>query len=174
METFTEMRVTKRDGQLQEVAFDKILERVKKLGQEAGIHINYSALVMKVIDQLYDKIPTAKIDELAAEQCAALSANHPDYALLGARVIISNHQKNTSDEFSTVMTELYNFTNFKGEQKPLVSQELMDFTNHYASEINAMIDYNRDYLIDYFGFKTLERAYLFKINDKIVERPQHM
>jgi ribonucleoside-diphosphate reductase alpha chain len=174
METSTEMRVTKRDGQLQEVAFDKILERVKKLGLEAGIHINYSSLVMKVIDQLYDKIPTAKIDELAAEQCAALSANHPDYALLGARIIISNHQKNTDTEFSTVMRDLYNFTNFKGENKPLVSQELWDFTNYYAAELNAMLDYNRDYLIDYFGFKTLERAYLFRINNKIVERPQHM
>jgi ribonucleoside-diphosphate reductase alpha subunit len=174
METSTEMRVTKRDGQLQEVAFDKILERVKKLGLEAGIHINYSSLVMKVIDQLYDKIPTAKIDELAAEQCAALSANHPDYALLGARIIISNHQKNTDTEFSTVMRDLYNFTNFKGENKPLVSQELWDFTNYYAAELNAMLEYNRDYLIDYFGFKTLERAYLFRINNKIVERPQHM
>ena len=174
METSTEMRVTKRDGQLQEVAFDKILERVKKLGLEAGIHINYSSLVMKVIDQLYDKIPTAKIDELAAEQCAALSANHPDYAVLGARIIISNHQKNTDTEFSTVMRDLYNFTNFKGENKPLVSQELWDFTNYYAAELNAMLDYNRDYLIDYFGFKTLERAYLFRINNKIVERPQHM
>jgi len=174
METSTEMRVTKRDGQLQEVAFDKILERVKKLGLEARIHINYSSLVMKVIDQLYDKIPTAKIDELAAEQCAALSANHPDYALLGARIIISNHQKNTDTEFSTVMRDLYNFTNFKGENKPLVSQELWDFTNYYAAELNAMLDYNRDYLIDYFGFKTLERAYLFRINNKIVERPQHM
>ena len=112
METSTEMRVTKRDGELQDVAFDKILERVKKLGQEANIHINYSALVMKVIDQLYDKIPTAKIDELAAEQCAALSANHPDYSILAARIIISNHQKNTDNDFSTVMRDLYNFTNF--------------------------------------------------------------
>ena len=103
METITEMRVTKRDGELQEVAFDKILERVKKLGQEAGIHINYSSLVMKVIDQLYDKIPTAKIDELAAEQCASLSTNHPDYATLAARIIISNHQKNTHSHFSNIV-----------------------------------------------------------------------
>jgi ribonucleoside-diphosphate reductase alpha chain len=174
MENSTEMRVTKRDGELQDVAFDKILERVKKLGQEAGIHINYSSLVMKVIDQLYDKIPTAKIDELAAEQCAALSANHPDYAILAARIIISNHQKNTDNDFSSVMRDLYNFTNFKGENKPLVSQELWDFTSRYASELNSMLDHNRDYLIDYFGFKTLERAYLFRINTKIVERPQHM
>ena len=174
MENSTEMRVKKRDGELQDVAFDKILERVKKLGQEAGIHINYSSLVMKVIDQLYDKIPTAKIDELAAEQCAALSANHPDYAILAARIIISNHQKNTDNDFSSVMRDLYNFTNFKGENKPLVSQELWDFTTRYTSELNSMLDHNRDYLIDYFGFKTLERAYLFRINTKIVERPQHM
>ena len=174
METSTEMRVTKRDGELQDVAFDKILERVKKLGQEANIHINYSSLVMKVIDQLYDKIPTAKIDELAAEQCAALSANHPDYSILAARIIISNHQKNTDNDFSSVMRDLYNFTNYKGENKPLVSQELWEFTNRYAEDLNSMIDHNRDYSIDYFGFKTLERAYLFKINNKIVERPQHM
>jgi ribonucleoside-diphosphate reductase alpha chain len=174
MESSTEMRVTKRDGELQDVAFDKILERVKKLGQEAGIHINYSSLVMKVIDQLYDTIPTAKIDELAAEQCASLSTNHPDYAILAARITISNHQKNTESDFSTVMKNLYNFTNFKGETKPLVSQSLWDFTDKYRNELNSMIDHNRDYLIDYFGFKTLERAYLFRINNKIVERPQHM
>ena len=174
MESSTEMRVTKRNGELQDVAFDKILERVKKLGQEAGIHINYSSLVMKVIDQLYDTIPTAKIDELAAEQCASLSTNHPDYAILAARITISNHQKNTDSEFSDVMRNLYNFTNFKEENKPLVSQTLWDFTDKYSNELNAMIDHNRDYLIDYFGFKTLERAYLFRINNKLVERPQHM
>ena len=174
METTTEMRVTKRDGELQEVAFDKILERVKKLGQEAGIHINYSSLVMKVIDQLYDKIPTAKIDELAAEQCASLSTNHPDYATLAARIIISNHQKNTDPVFSNVMMTLYEFNDINGQNKSLVSQKLWDFTDHYSEQLNEMIDHERDYLIDYFGFKTLERAYLFRVNNTIVERPQHM
>ena len=174
METSTEMRVTKRDGELQEVAFDKILERVKKLGQEAGIHINYSSLVMKVIDQLYDKIPTAKIDELAAEQCASLSTNHPDYATLSARIIISNHQKNTDSVFSNVMKRLYEFTDSKGQNTSLVSQKLWDFTERYSEQLNHMIDDERDYLIDYFGFKTLERAYLFRVNNTIVERPQHM
>ena len=174
METTTEMRVTKRDGELQEVAFDKILERVKKLGQEAGIHINFSSLVMKVIDQLYDKIPTAKIDELAAEQCASLSTNHPDYATLSARIIISNHQKNTDNVFSNVMKRLYEFTDSKGQNKSLVSQKLWDFTERYSEQLNQMIDDERDYLIDYFGFKTLERAYLFRVDNKIVERPQHM
>ena len=174
MNNSIEMRVTKRNGQLQEIAFDKILERVKKLGQEANIQINFSSLVMKVIDQLYDTIPTGKIDELAAEQCAAMSTNHPDYATLAGRISISNHQKNTEPLFTTVITKLYEFTNSKGENKPLISQNLFEFTQKYANEINSMIDHNRDYLIDYFGFKTLERAYLFKINNIIVERPQHM
>jgi ribonucleotide reductase alpha subunit len=174
MNNTIEMRVTKRNGELQEIAFDKILERVKKLGQEANIQINYSSLVMKVIDQLYDKILTCKIDELAAEQCASLSTNHPDYAILAGRIIVSNHQKNTEPLFTEVVEKMYIFKNSKGENKPLVSESLYEFTKNYKNEINSMIDHNRDYLIDYFGFKTLERAYLFKINDVIVERPQHM
>ena len=174
MEGSTEMRVTKRNGELQEVSFDKILERVKKLGKEAGININYSSLVMKVIDQIYDKISTAKLDELAAEQCASLSTNNPDYATLAARISISNHQKNTGSNFSNVMKELYNFKDNNGNNKPLVSNSLWHFTQKFSKEINEMIVYDRDYLIDYFGFKTLERAYLFRYNNKVVERPQHM
>jgi ribonucleoside-diphosphate reductase alpha subunit len=174
MESCEEMRVTKRNGELQEVSFDKILERVKKLGQEAGIQINYSSLVMKVIDQLYDTIPTGKIDELAAEQCAAMSTNHPDYGVLAGRIIVSNHQKNTSSSFLETMTQLYNFKNSKSENKPLITKSLWDFTTKYYQQIQDMIDDNRDYLIDYFGFKTIERAYLFKVNNKVVERPQHM
>jgi len=174
MESCEEMRVTKRNGELQEVSFDKILERVKKLGQEAGIQVNYSSLVMKVIDQLYDTIPTGKIDELAAEQCAAMSTNHPDYGALAGRIIVSNHQKNTLPSFLDTMTQLYNFNNSKNENKPLITKSLWDFTTTYHEEIEDMIDYNRDYLIDYFGFKTIERAYLFKVNNKVVERPQHM
>jgi ribonucleoside-diphosphate reductase alpha chain len=174
MEGSTEMRVTKRNGELQEVSFDKILERVKKLGKEAGININYSSLVMKVIDQIYDKISTAKLDELAAEQCASLSTNNPDYASLAARISISNHQKNTDSIFSNVMKELYEFKDNNGNNKPLVSQCLWDFTQKFSKQINEMIVYDRDYLIDYFGFKTLERAYLFRYNNKVIERPQHM
>jgi len=174
MESREEMRVTKRNNELQEVSFDKILERVKKLGQEAGIQINYSSLVMKVIDQLYDKIPTGKIDELAAEQCASMSTNHPDYGTLAGRIIVSNHQKNTESSFLNSMKKLYDFTNSKGENKSLISQILWDFTTKFALEIEEMIDYDRDYLIDFFGFKTLERAYLYKVGNHIVERPQHM
>ena len=174
MENITEMRVTKRDGQLQEIAFDKILERIKKLGQEARIHINYSSLVMKVIDQLYDKIPTSKIDELAAEQCAVMSTNHPDYAILAGRIVVSNHQKNTDPLFSNVMKELYEFTDGHDKNYSLVSDSLWEFTQENKDVLNEMIVHDRDYLIDYFGFKTLERSYLFKVGNRIIERSQHM
>ena len=169
-----EMRVQKRNGLLEEISFDKILIRIKKLGQEANIHINYSSLVIKVIDQLYDKIPTTKIDELAAEQCASLSTLHPDYGTLASRIVVSNHHKNTDPLFSNVMKTLYEFCDVNGKNKPLVSQHLWDFVSLYSTEINNMIVHDRDYLIDFFGFKTLERAYLFKYNNLIIERPQHM
>jgi len=174
MDNLAEMRVSKRNNQLQEVAFDKILVRMKKIGQEARININYSSFVMKVIDQLYDKIPTTKIDELAAEQCASLSTIHPDYAILASRITISNHQKNTDPLFSNVIMKLYNFINSKGINKPLVSDALWKFTQKFSVQINEMINHDRDYLIDYFGFKTLERAYLFRLNNVVIERPQHM
>lgn len=174
MDNLFEMRVIKRNGDLEDLTFDKILNRIRKLGQEANIHINYQSLVMKVIDQLYDKIPTSKIDELAAEQCAVMSTNHPDYGNLAGRIVVSNHQKNTEPLFSNVMKELYEFKDIHGGNKPLVSQSLWEFTEKYKEEIENMIDHNRDYLIDYFGFKTLERAYLFRHGNKVVERPQHM
>jgi ribonucleotide reductase alpha subunit len=169
-----DMRVTKRNGELEEIAFDKILARIKKLGLEADIHINYQQLVMKVINQLYDKISTTKIDELAAEQCAALSTLHPDYGTLAGRIIVSNHQKNTDSDFSNIVSQLYNFKDIHCNHNPLLSDDLYNFVCKYSSELNQMIVQNRDYLIDYFGFKTLERSYLFKIGNKIVERPQHM
>jgi ribonucleotide reductase alpha subunit len=169
-----EMRVTKRNGHLEDISFDKILKRIKNLGHEANIHINYSSLAMKVIDQLFDKISTTKIDELAAEQCASLSTQHPDYATLAARIVVSNHHKNTEESFSTVMKQLYEFKNVHNNHTPLVSEKLWNFVDQHKVTIDSMIDHKRDYLIDYFGFKTLERAYLFRINNIIVERPQHM
>ena len=168
------MRVTKRNGQLEDISFDKILTRVKKLGQEANIQINYSSLVMKVIDQLYDTIPTTKIDELTAEQCAVMSTQHPDYGVLAGRIVVSNHQKNTQACFYQIVEELYNFKDVHGVHSPLVSRELYTISREMANYIEPMFDFSRDYLIDYFGFKTLERAYLFKVGDKILERPQHM
>ena len=168
------MRVIKRDGELEEIAFDKILSRIKKIGQEVGIQINYQQLVIKIIDQLFDTISTTKIDELLAEQCASMSTLNPDYGILASRIVVSNHQKNTNSHFSNIVNILYNFKNIHGITKPLLSDNLFKFTTEYIEEIEDMIDYERDYLIDYFGFKTLERAYLFKVGTKFIERPQHM
>ena len=173
MQNTMEMQVIKRNGNLEDLSFDKILNRIKTLGQEVGIIINYQALVIKVIDQLYEKIPTSQIDELTAEQCASMTTNHPDYGILAGRIVVSNHQKNTNSFFSNVMKTLYEFKN-KDNDKPLLLNSFWKFTEKYKNEIDEMIDNERDYLIDYFGFKTLEKSYLFKLNNKIIERPQHM
>ena len=175
IETVNDMRVTKRNGKLENIAFDKIVNRIKKLGNEANIKLNYSSLTMKVIDQLYDTISTAEIDELTAQQCAVMASHNPDYNVLAGRVVISNHQKNTRRTFFEVVSSLYTHKNdTTNEHEPICSHELFITAQKNADIIEEMIDYDRDYLIDYFGFKTLERAYLFKINDQIVERPQHM
>jgi len=169
-----EMNVTKSNGVLEIVSFDKILTRIKRKGKEVNIKVNYTTLAMKVIDQLYDGISTIKIDELSAEQCASMASVHYDYNTLAGRIIVSSHQKNTSDSFSKVMTELYNFTDKQGKSSPLISDELMKIVVDNGDYLDFMCDYSRDYLIDYFGFKTLDKAYLIKINGKSIERPQHM
>jgi len=174
VEDDTEMYVKKRSGTQEIVSFDKILSRIKKLGQEANIKLNYTTLVMKVIDQLYSGISTTKIDELSAEQCASMSSIHPDYNTLAGRIIVSNHHKNTEESFSKVMQQLANYRDKHNKSSPLVTAEFMETVNANSAELNAMCDYDRDYLIEYFGFKTLERAYLMQVNRVIVERPQHM
>lgn len=175
IDTANEMRVTKRNGNLENIAFDKIVNRIKKLGNEANIKLNYPSLAMKVIDQLYDTISTAKIDELTAQQCAVMASHNPDYNILAGRIVISNHQKNTDSAFCNVIKSLYtNKNQITEEHAPLCNYELYNICQNNSADIEKMIDYDRDYLIDYFGFKTLERSYLFKINGIIVERPQHM
>jgi len=169
-----EMNVMKRNEQLEIVSFDKILRRMKRIGKEVDLKLNYTALAIKVIDQLYDGISTERIDELTAEQCAALASTHPDYNILCARIIISNHQKNTNTTFATTMTKLSNFKDKHGLICPLISDELYTVVREHSDTIESMICYDRDYLIDYFGFKTLERSYLMKIDGVIVERIQHM
>lgn len=169
-----EMRVLKRDGLIEIVSFDKILRRLRTLGNEAALKINYTTLAMKVIDQLFDKISTAKIDELCADQCASLASTHPDYNTLAGRIVVSNHHRNTSSSFSSVMRQLYEFKDGHGQHCPMISENLFRISQEKASELDALCDYTRDYLIDFFGFKTLERSYLIKVNKKPVERPQHM
>jgi len=169
-----EMFVTKRNGDRKVVEFDKILRRIKVLGNEAGLTMNYTSLAMKVIDQLFDGITTTQIDELSAEQCASLSSTHPDYNILAGRIVVSNHQKNSDSAFTDVISKLYKFIDKNGIHAPLISEKLYQLTLTHGNLLNDMCVHSRDFLIDYFGFKTLERAYLMKIDGKIVERPQHM
>lgn len=161
-----DMIVVKRSGKREAVSFDKILSRVKKIGEEFKLKINYTGLVIKVIDQLHDNISTSKIDELTAEQAASLSTKHPDYGVLSSALVVSNLQKNTSPLFSDAMNEL--------ADNNLVTEEFISFVNLNKNYLNGLIVHSRDYLIDYFGFKTLERAYLMHFNKKIIERPQYM
>jgi ribonucleoside-diphosphate reductase alpha subunit len=168
------MKVVKRDGRIEEISFDKILNRVKKLGKEAILSLNYTNLVIKIIDQLYDGINTTNIDILTAEHCATLSSSHYDYGILASRILISNHHKNTLPSFYETMEKLYNHTDIHGNHNPLITTEMWDNISTNRTIYDEIIDHNRDYLFDYFGFKTLERSYLMKVGTKIWERPQHM
>ena len=170
-----QMHVTKRDGSKEEISFDKILKRVKQLGEEASINLNYTYLVMRIIEQLYDGIETKIIDELTAQHCANQITDHPDYGVLASRIVVSNNHKNTKDSFYDVVNCLYNFYDKQSNKmKPLISEDLYKNACLHKDKYDAMIDYARDYEIDYFGFKTLERAYLMTVDKVIVERPQHM
>jgi ribonucleoside-diphosphate reductase alpha chain len=158
------------------VSFDKILKRIKTLGHfenEQPLQINYTDLAIKVIDQIYDGIDTSQLDELTAEQCASLTTLHPDFGKLATRVIISNLHKNTCDSFSKVMYDLYHFKDIHGKHVPMISDELYEASQKNSDLIDNTIVHERDYLFDYFGIKTLERAYLMRINGVIVERPQY-
>ena len=171
-----QMQVTKRNGQQEDVSFDKILTRLRNLSTNIQpiLNISYAPLVMKVVDQFHDGISTNMIDELVAEQCASMSTTKVDYGDLAARIVVSNHQKSTSNSFSATMTLLFNFIDHNEKKSPLISTDLYNTVCKNETRLNAAIDYNRDFLIDYFGFKTLERAYLMRVGDKVVERPQHM
>jgi ribonucleoside-diphosphate reductase alpha chain len=170
-----DMRVIKRNGEHEVIAFDKILARIRNVGRQAGITaVNYTSLAMKVIDQLYDGIPTTKIDELTAEQCATMATQHPDYGTLAAYIIISNHHKTTPPTFYEAMRQLHEFKDVHGHASPLISDEFWTTVCDHRAELEAMIDVSRDFLIDYFGFKTLERSYLMSTHGKTVERPQYM
>jgi len=171
----SEMYVIKRNKKKEIISFDKILKRIKIICKEFGLHnILYAQVTMKVIDQLYDNIETTKIDELTAEQCASMASTHPDYTMLASAISISNLHKNTSDSFYDTMYKLYNFIDVNNVNYKLISDNLIKTIENNKETIESFIDYTRDFLFDYFGFKTLERAYLMKCNNKIVERPQHM
>lgn len=169
-----ELRVQKRDGVYETMSFDKILRRLRALGQEAALKCNYTAIAMKVIDQLFDGITTQQIDVLTAEQCASMNTVHPDYSALAGRVVVSNHQKQTAASFVEVVATLYANKDVHGESYPLVSDAVLSVVQQHGAQLDALIEEDRDYLLDYFGFKTLEKSYLLRVGDKIVERPQHL
>lgn len=169
------MYVVKRDGHKEPVMFDKITDRVKKLCYGLNPMVDSVKVAMKVIEGLYDGVSTSELDNLAAETAASMTVAHPDYALLAARIAVSNLHKNTNKSFSETMHAMYHYVNPRTNQKaPLLSEEVYNVIQENAEFLNSHIIYNRDFNYDYFGFKTLERSYLLKINGKIVERPQHM
>jgi len=166
------MKVIKRNGDLEDVSFDKVLLRLKNLSDD--LNINVSELAQKVCSRIYDGVKTCELDELAAYLCSSMSLDNPEYNMLASRIIISNHHKNTSPSFSETIQILYNNKDIHNISSPLISDELYDIVSKNKEKLNTYIDYQRDYLFDYFGFKTLERAYLIKVNKKVIERPQHM
>ncbi|MFY8181141.1 MAG: ribonucleoside-diphosphate reductase subunit alpha [Flavobacterium sp.] len=169
------MYVVKRDGHKEPVMFDKITDRIKKLCYGLNDRVDAVKVAMRVIEGLYDGVTTSELDNLAAETAASMTISHPDYAQLAARIAISNLHKNTNKSFSETMNEMYHYVNPRTNQEaPLLSEEVHKVIQENAEFLNSHIIYNRDFNYDYFGFKTLERSYLLKINGKIVERPQHM
>ncbi|WP_242083012.1 ribonucleoside-diphosphate reductase subunit alpha [Aestuariivivens sediminis] len=169
------MYVVKRDGRKEQVMFDKITARVRKLCYGLNELVDPLKVTMRVIEGLYDGVTTSELDNLAAEIAATMTTAHPDYARLAARISVSNLHKNTKKTFSEVMQDLYTYVNPRtGKDAPLLSDEVYKVIMEHKDRLDSTIIYNRDFGYDYFGFKTLERSYLLKLNGKIVERPQHM
>ena len=155
--------------------FDKITARIRKLNYGLNPLVDPVRVAMRVIEGLYDGVTTSELDNLAAEIAATMTTTHPDYAKLAARISVSNLHKNTKKSFSETMKDLYNYINPRTEKKaPLLSDEVYKIIKKNADKLDSSIIYNRDFGYDFFGFKTLERSYLLKLNGKIVERPQHM
>ncbi|XP_055912583.1 ribonucleoside-diphosphate reductase large subunit [Eupeodes corollae] len=170
------MYVFKRDGRKEEIHFDKITSRIQKLCY--GLNMDFVdpvAITFKVINGLYSGVTTQELDNLAAETAASLTTGHADYAILAARIVVSNLHKETKKAFSEVISDLYNMVDTgTGKKSPIISDFHYKVVMDNAARLNSAIIYDRDFGYNYFGFKTLERSYLLKINNKIAERPQHM
>ncbi|MEO1301435.1 MAG: ribonucleoside-diphosphate reductase subunit alpha, partial [Bacteroidota bacterium] len=170
------MVVVKRDGRYESVKFDKITARIDRLcyGLD-NIYVDPVDIAKKVIAGIYDGVSTVALDNLAAETAASMATQHPDYTILAARIAVSSLHKVTSASFSSTMKRLYTYIDPKtGENASLIDKEVYKVIREHAALLDAAIVYDRDYTYDYFGFKTLERAYLLKMYGKVVERPQHM
>ena len=169
------MFVLKRDGRKEAVKFDKITARIQKLCYGFSNLVDPAAVAMKVIEGIYEGVTTSELDNLAAEVSASMTTRHPDYALLASRISVSNLHKDTKKSFSETMKDLYDFVNPKtGKKAPLIANDVIKIIKKNAELLDSTIIYDRDFGYDYFGFKTLERSYLLRLNGKIAERPQHM
>lgn len=169
------MFVNKRNGSKESVKFDKITARVQKLAYSLSPFVDPIDVAKKVIEGLYDGVTTTELDSLAAETAASLTTKHPDYALLASRIAVSNLHKNTTKSFSETMQRLYDYTDVNnGRKMPLIADDVMEIINENAALLDSSIIYDRDFGFDYFGFKTLEKSYLLRVDGKIAERPQHM
>lgn len=166
------MRVIKRNGDCENVSFDKVLTRISLLSSD--LNVNVYELAQKVCSRIFDGVKTSQLDELAAQMCSSLIVEHPDYGKLASKIIISNHHKNTSPSFSETIEILFKNTDRHGNTHPLVNERIYSIVMNNKQKFNSYIDYSRDYDFDYFGFKTMEKAYLQKVNNTVVERPQHM
>ncbi|KAI5287091.1 ribonucleotide-diphosphate reductase subunit rnr1 [Ascosphaera aggregata] len=170
------MFVYKRDGRTERVQFDKITARVSRLcyGLDPD-HVDPAAITQKVISGVYQGVTTVELDNLAAETAAYMTTTHPDYAILAARIAVSNLHKQTKKQFSSVIHDLYSYVNPKtGKHSPMISERVHDIVLKHADELNSAIVYERDFNYNFFGFKTLERSYLLRINGNVAERPQHL
>ncbi len=169
------MYVIKRSGKQESVKFDKVTARIEKLSYGLSPLVNVIDVAKKTIEGIYAGVPTTTLDNLAAETAASLTTIHPDYAILASRIAVSNLHKNTVKSFSETMRKLHEYTDEKtGRKMPLIADDVMQIIEDHVDILDSTIIYDRDYGFDYFGFKTLEKSYLLKINEKIAERPQHM
>jgi len=167
--------VLKRNGKTESVKFDKVTARIEKLSYSLSPIINVIEVAKKTIEGIYEGVPTTELDNLAAETAASLTITHPDYAILASRIAVSNLHKNTIKSFSETMRLLHQYTDKSNNRSmPLLADDVMAIIEEHAELLDSTIIYDRDFAFDYFGFKTLEKSYLLKIDNKIVERPQHM
>src|SRR6185436_4893915 len=169
------MYVIKRTGKQESVKFDKVTARIEKLSYKLSPLVDIFEVAKKTIEGIYEGVPTTELDNLAAETAASLTTKHPDYALLASRIAVSNLHKNTLKSFSETMRKLYFYIDPKsGKKAPLLADEVWELIESNAELLDSTIIYDRDFGFDYFGFKTLERSYLLKVEGRIAERPQHM
>lgn len=169
------MFVIKRNGRKESVKFDKITARIQKLSYGLSALVDVHDIAKKTIEGIYDGVTTTELDNLAAETAASLTTRHPDYALLASRIAVSNLHKNTRKSFSETMRNLYNYKDAAtGKILPLLADDVMEIIEQHAELLDSTIIYDRDFGFDYFGFKTLEKSYLLRINGKVAERPQHL